>query len=253
MPGAPSYNRANPNNFTLAMTDLSQFPITQKWQPRNASQIQLYSAPTSNGVKVSIMLEETGLSYEAHRVRFEADEQHSAEYLSAFPNGKIPAILDPDGPGGEPLLLFESGAILLYLAEKTGTLLPSNPIDRAHAIQWLMFQMSGLGPMFGQFGYFYKFDGRVLDDKRPLERYTNESRRLLGVLDDHLKGRTWMMGRDYSIADIAIFPWIRALRDTYGAGEVLELDKRREVMRVLENFLDRPAVARGVLIPGAHS
>lgn len=236
------------------MTDLSQFPIAQKWQPRNASQIQLYSAPTPNGVKVSIMLEETGLSYEAHRVHFEADEQHSAEFLAAFPNGKIPAILDPDGPGGEPLLLFESGAILLYLSEKAGGhLMPSNPAEHARAIQWLMFQMGGLGPMFGQFGYFYKFDGRLLDDKRPLERYTNESRRLLGVLNDHLKGRTWMMGREYSIVDIAIFPWIRALRDTYGASEVLELDKHREIMRGLENFLDRPAVARGVLIPGALS
>ena len=179
--------------------------------------------------------------------------RRSAEYLSAFPNGKIPAIIDPDGPGGEPLLLFESGAILLYLAEKTGTLLPSNPIDRMHAIQWLMFQVSGLGPMFGQFGYFYKFDGRLLEDKRPLERYTNESRRLLGVLNDHLKGRTWMMGRNYSIVDIAIFPWIRTLREFYGATDALELDKYREVQRVLENFLDRPAVARGVLIPGAHS
>ena len=236
------------------MTDLSQFPIAQKWPPRNASQIQLYSAPTANGVKVSIMLEETGLSYEAHRVHLEADEQHSTEFLAAFPNGKIPAILDPDGPGGEPLLLFESGAILLYLSEKAGGhLMPSNPAERAQAIQWLMFQMGGLGPMFGQFGYFYKFDGRLLEDKRPLERYTNESRRLLGVLDSHLKGRTWMMGRDYSIADIAIFPWIRALRDTYGASELLELDKHREIMRVLENVLDRPAVARGVLIPGALS
>lgn len=235
------------------MTDISQFPITQKWPPRNASQIQLYSAPTPNGVKVSIMLEETGLSYEAHRVRFEADEQHSAEFLGAFPNGKIPAILDPDGPGGEPLLLFESGAILLYLAEKTGNLLPSAPAERAQTIQWLMFQVAGLGPMFGQFGYFHKFDGRLLDDKRPLKRYADESRRLLGVLDEHLKGRTWMMGREYTIADIAIFPWIRCLIETYGARDVLELDTYREVLRVLENFLDRPAVARGVLIPGAHS
>ena len=236
------------------MTDLSQFTLTQKWPARNASQIQLYSAPTPNGIKASIMLEETGLSYEAHRVRFEGDEQHSPEFLAAFPNGKIPAILDPDGPGGEPLLLFESGAILMYLSEKTGGhLMPSNPIERMHATQWLMFQIGGIGPMFGQFGYFYKFDGRILEDKRPLQRYTGETKRLLSVLDDHLKGRTWMMGREYSIVDIAIFPWIRTLRDSFGATEALELNKYSNVLRVLENFLDRPAVARGVLIPGAHS
>ncbi len=235
------------------MSDLSQFTITSKWLPRQAEQIQLYSAPTPNGAKVSIMLEETRLSYEAHRVRFEADEQHSPEFLGTFPNGKIPAIIDPDGPGGEPIALFESGAILLYLAEKTNQFLPSSPLARAQTLQWLMFQVGGIGPMFGQFGYFYKFDGRLLEEKRPLERYTNEAKRLLGVLDAHLKGRSWVMGRNYTIADIAIFPWVNCLSENYGAGEALELHKYSQVQRVLENFLERPEVQRGLLIPGVHA
>ena len=140
------------------------------------------------------MLEETGLPYEAHRVSFDTQDQFSAGFLSLSPNNKIPAILDPQGPGGRPLALFESGAILVYLADKTGQLLPRDPAARYEALQWLMFQMGGVGPMFGQLGFFHKFAGKDIEDKRPLERYAAESARLLDVLDRHLKGRAWMMG-----------------------------------------------------------
>ncbi|WP_017937950.1 glutathione S-transferase N-terminal domain-containing protein [Zestomonas thermotolerans] len=231
------------------MPDLSAFPITRKWPATHPERLQLYSLPTPNGVKVSIMLEETGLPYEAHLVSFERNEQLSPEFLSLNPNNKIPAILDPNGPNGQPLALFESGAILIYLAEKTGQLLAREPATRFQTLQWLMFQMGGIGPMFGQLGFFHKFAGRDYEDKRPRDRYVQESARLLGVLDRHLEGRRWIMGDDYSIADIATFPWVRNLVGFYEAGELVGFERFANVRRVLEAFLARPAVQRGLNIP----
>jgi GST-like protein len=231
------------------MTDLSRFAITQKWPAQHPDRLQLYSLPTPNGVKVSILLEETGLPYEPHLVRFDANEQMSPEFLSLNPNNKIPAILDPNGPGGEPLALFESGAILLYLADKTGRLMPADPARRYEAIQWLMFQMGGIGPMFGQVGFFHKFAGRDYEDKRPRDRYVAEAKRLLGVLEQRLAGRQWLMGDDYSIADIATWPWVNNLIGYYEAGELVGIDAFPNVRRVVAAFVARPAVARGLRIP----
>jgi GST-like protein len=231
------------------MPDLSTFPITRKWPAQHPERLQLYSLPTPNGVKVSIFLEETGVPYEVHKVAFDANDQMSPEFLSLSPNNKIPAILDPDGPGGKPLALFESGAILLYLAEKTGQLMPQDAAGRYQAIQWLMFQMGGIGPMFGQLGFFHKFAGKDFEDKRPRDRYVAESRRLLGVLDKHLKGRSWIMGDQYTIADIASFPWVRNLVGFYGAGELVGFQDFPQVKRVLDAFVARPAVQRGLDIP----
>ncbi|MGR2682780.1 glutathione S-transferase N-terminal domain-containing protein [Chromobacterium haemolyticum] len=231
------------------MSDLSAFPITRKWPAQYPDRIQLYSLPTPNGVKASIMLEETGLPYEAHLVSFDSNDQLSPEFLSLNPNNKIPAILDPAGPGGKPLALFESGAILLYLAEKSGRLLPSDPAARYETIQWLMFQMGGIGPMFGQVGFFHKFAGKDYEDKRARDRYVNEARRLLAVLDQRLSGRQWVMGEEYGIADIAIFPWVRNLIGFYEAGELVSIADFPQVTRVLDAFLARPAVQRGLTIP----
>ena len=231
------------------MTDLSAFPITRKWPAKHPQRLQLYSLPTPNGVKVSILLEELGLPYEPHLVSFDTNDQLSAEFLSLNPNNKIPAILDPDGPGGRPLALFESGAILVYLAEKTGRFLPTDPAARYQTLQWLMFQMGGVGPMFGQLGFFHKFAGKDYEDKRPRDRYVAESKRLLGVLNERLKGRAWIMGKDYSIADIAVLPWVRNLVGFYEAGELVGFDDFPNVQRVLEAFVARPAVQRGLEIP----
>ena len=231
------------------MSDLSAFAITRKWPAQHPERLQLYSLPTPNGVKVSIMLEETGLAYEPHLVSFDSNDQFSPEFLSLNPNNKIPAILDPNGPDGEPLALFESGAILIYLAEKTGQLLAKDPARRYQTLQWLMFQMGGIGPMFGQLGFFHKFAGRDYADKRPRDRYVAESARLLGVLDQHLQDRDWMMGQDYSIADIALFPWVRNLVGFYEAGELVQFERFANVRRVLDAFLARPAVQRGLSIP----
>ena len=230
------------------MTDIRSFPITHKWPAQHPERLQLYSLPTPNGVKVSIMLEETGLPYEAHLVSFERNEQFSPEFLSLTPNNKIPAILDPNGPGGQPLALFESGAILLYLAEKTGQLLAQDAAARYETLQWLMWQMGGVGPMFGQLGFFHKFAGAEYEDKRPRNRYVAESARLLGVLDQRLQGRDWIMG-EYSIADIAVFPWVRCLVDFYKAGDLVQFERFGNVRRVLDAFLARPAVQRGLSIP----
>ncbi|VXC61089.1 Glutathione S-transferase [Pseudomonas sp. 8Z] len=230
------------------MTDLSSYPITHKWPATDPERLQLYSLPTPNGVKVSIMLEETGLAYEPHLVSFERNEQFSPEFLSLTPNNKIPAILDPNGPGGQPLALFESGAILVYLAEKTGQLLAEEPAARYETLQWLMWQMGGVGPMFGQLGFFHKFAGAEYEDKRPRDRYVAESARLLGVLDQRLQGRDWIMG-DYSIADIAVLPWVRCLVDFYKADELVQFERFGNVRRVLDAFLARPAVQRGLNIP----
>lgn len=231
------------------MIDLSAFPITRKWPAETPERLQLYSLPTPNGVKVSIMLEETGVPYEAHRVSFDSGDQRSPEFLSLNPNSKIPAILDPDGPSGKPLPLFESGAILLYLADKTGQLLPGDAHGRYQALQWLMFQMGGIGPMFGQVGFFNKFAGREIEDKRPRDRYVAESRRLLGVLDRHLAGHAWLLGDAYSLVDIATFPWVRNLIGFYEAGELVGIDDFPQVTRALNAFLERPAVQRGLTIP----
>lgn len=233
------------------MTDLSNFPITRKWPARHPERLQLYSLPTPNGVKAAIMLEEIGLPYEVHRVAFDRNDQLSPEFLSLNPNNKIPAILDPNGPGGRPLPLWESGAILLYLAEKTGKLLPDDPALRYQTIQWLMFQMGGIGPMFGQVGFFHKFAGKDYEDKRPRDRYAAESKRLLGVLDRQLEGRDWIMGDEYTIADIATFPWVNNLIGFYGARELVGFDEFKNVARVLAAFVARPAVARGLQIPSA--
>lgn len=231
------------------MSRLSSFPISKKWPAKTPEVLQLYSLPTPNGVKVSIALEETGLPYEAHRVSFDTNDQLSPAFLSLNPNNKIPAIIDPDGPNGEPLALFESGAILVYLASKTGKLLPKDVAQRYETLQWLMWQMGGVGPMFGQVGFFHKFAGRDYEDKRPRDRYVAEAKRLLGVLDKHLQGRPWIMGREYTIADIATFPWVRNLVGFYAAGELVNFHEFKNVGRVLEAFVQRPAVARGLVIP----
>jgi len=231
------------------MNDISEFSVAQKWPPRHPDRLQLYSLPTPNGVKVSIMLEEVGLPYEPHLVNFQTSDQLSAEFLSLNPNNKIPAILDPNGPGGKPLALFESGAILIYLAEKTGRLMPAEPAGRYQTIQWLMFQMGGIGPMFGQVGFFSKFAGKDYDDKRPRDRYVAEAKRLLGVLNGRLEEREWIMGDEYTIADVATFPWINALVGFYDAGALVGIADFPHVTRALHSFVARPAVERGLAIP----
>ncbi|WP_448950580.1 glutathione S-transferase N-terminal domain-containing protein [Labrys neptuniae] len=231
------------------MPDLSAFPITKRWPAQHPDHLQLYSLPTPNGVKVSIMLEEIGLAYEPHFIDIGKNESWTPEYLSLNPNGKIPAIIDPNGPGGLPIGLFESGAILLYLAEKTGQLLPEDATARYETIQWVFFQMAAIGPIFGQVGFFHKFAGRDIEDKRPLKRYVDESKRLLGVLETRLEGRDWLMGADYTIADIATLGWVRNLVGFYGAGELVDYASFKRVPAWLERCLARPAVQRGLELP----
>ena len=231
------------------MPNLSAFPITTRWPAAYPERIQLYSFPTPNGVKVSIALEEMGLPYEAHAIDIGKNESWTPEFLSLNPNGKIPAIIDPDGPGGAPFGLFESGAILLYLAEKTGMLLPKDAARRYETIQWVFFQMAAVGPIFGQVGYFHKFAGREIEDKRPLERYRAESQRLLGVPETRVDGRRWIMGDDYTIADISLLGWVRNLIGFYGARDLVAFDTLTHVPAWLERGLARPAVQRGLDIP----
>jgi GST-like protein len=231
------------------VADLSTFPITRKWPAKYPDRIQLYSLTTPNGVKASIMLEETGLPYEAHLVRFESGDQRSPEFTSLNPYQKIPAIIDPRGPDDRPLPLFESGAILIYLAEKSGRFLPGDAARRYETIQWVFFQVGGVGPMFGQVGYFYKFEGRAIEDQRPLEHYVDETRRVLGVLNDRLASRTWMMGDEYTIADIAIFPMVRNLIGYYKAGDLVRIGDFPNVTRSLGVFTGRPAVMKGLKTP----
>jgi GST-like protein len=231
------------------MTDLSAFAITKKWPAQHPDRIQLYSLPTPNGVKVSVMLEETRLAYEPHLVRFDTNDQMSPEFLSLNPNNKIPAILDPNGPDGRPLPLFESGAILIYLADKSGQFMPRDPAGRYETLQWLMFQMGGVGPMFGQVGFFNKFGGKDYADKRPRDRYVAESRRLLGVLDRQLSDRAWIVGDDYTIADMATFPWVNNLVGFYEAGDLVGIADFPHVTRALQSFLARPAVVKGLDTP----
>ena len=230
------------------MNALSDFPITKRWPAQNPGILQLYSFPTPNGVKASIMLEEIGLPYEAHRITLSDADVKSPEFLSLNPNNKIPAIVDPNGPAGAPIGLFESGAILIYLAEKSGKLLPADPAERYHVLQWLMFQMGGVGPMFGQMGYFTKFAGSEIDDPRPAKRYIDESKRIIGVIDRQLEGKDWIAG-SYSIADIAIAPWLRTVRDFYEAGEAVGWDTLKNIPAYLDRFMERPAVQAGFVQP----
>ena len=229
------------------MADLSNFPITQKWPAKSPDVLQLYSFPTPNGVKVAIALEELGLPYEAHLVTLADADVKSPEFLSLNPNNKIPAIIDPNGPDDQPIGLFESGAILIYLADKARKLIGTSPTERAETIQWLMFQMGGLGPMLGQLGFFYKFAGSEWEDKRPQERYVNEAKRLLAVLERELQGKDWVTGT-YSIADIAIAPWLGAL-EFYGARDVVGWEDHSNLVDYLARFRERPAVQRGLNIP----
>ncbi|WP_067333261.1 glutathione S-transferase C-terminal domain-containing protein [Stappia indica] len=231
------------------MVSVADFPITQRWPAAYPDRLQLYSLATPNGIKVSAALEELGLPYEAHKISFDTNDQMTPEFLSLNPNNKIPAILDPDGPGGKPLALFESGAILIYLAEKTGKLIPADPAGRYHCIQWLMWQMGGLGPMFGQLGHFHYFAADKVKDPYPRERYTAEAKRLLAVLEQRLDGRPYIMGDSYTIADIAVWPWIRTLGGFYGAGEITGLDKLANVQRWFADCSERPASRRAISIP----
>ncbi|WP_299361724.1 glutathione S-transferase C-terminal domain-containing protein [uncultured Paracoccus sp.] len=232
-------------------SDLSDFPITRRWPPRRPGVIQLYSLATPNGVKASIMLEECGLDYDVHRISItDPEDQMTPEFLSLNPNNKIPAIIDPNGPAGRPMGLWESGAILIYLADKTGRFLPQDGQARYETLQWLMFQVGGVGPMFGQIGYFFRYKGREIEDKRPLERYVNEAKRLLGVIDRQLDGRDWITG-SYSIADIALAPWVRNMRTGYEADALVGLDGFRNIARWLDAFAARPAVQTGLNIPAA--
>ena len=231
------------------MSSLSNFQITKKWPPKDPTIIQLYSLTTPNGVKISIALEEMGLAYEAHLVSFGTNDQMTPEFLSLNPNNKIPAIIDPNGPNGEPIPLFESGAILLYLAEKTGKFIPKDPAARYECIQWMLFQIGGIGPMFGQFGHFYKYAADKVNDPYPQERYLNESKRLLNVLNQRLDGRAYVMGDDYTIADIAIFPWVNALNASYGAGDIIGLHDYPNVVAYVAKCMARPAVAKGMVNP----
>lgn len=229
------------------MADLSAFPITRRWPAENPEILQLYSINSPNGVKVSIMLEETGLPYEPHLVLIGENESWTPEFLSLNPNGKIPAIIDPNGPGGQPLALFESGAILVYLADKTGMLLPDGA-RRYETMQWVFWQVGHVGPFFGQVGFFHKFAGRHWEDKRPLQRFADESKRLFRVLDDRLEGRDWIMD-EYSIADISLLGWVRNLIGFYAAGDLVDYATMKNVHAWLARGLNRPAVQRGLMIP----
>ncbi|MBP1850466.1 glutathione binding-like protein [Rhizobium halophytocola] len=232
------------------MTDLSRFPVARRWPATNPDAIQLYSLPTPNGVKAAIALEELGLAYEAHLISFSTNDQKSEEFLSLNPNGKIPAMIDPNGPDGQPIGIFETGAILTYLADKTGRLMPKEGAGRYAVLQWLFFQVGGVGPMFGQFGHFYKFAAdKVADNPYPMERYRDETRRLLGVIEGELGKRQWLAGDDYTIADIATFPWVRALREGYDAADVIGLDAYPKTMAWVERAAARPASQKGLNIP----
>ncbi len=230
------------------MTSLADFPITKRWPPARPQVIQLYTLNTPNGIKASVMLEECGLDYEAHRISIsDPEDQMTPEFLSLNPNNKIPAMIDPDGPGGQPMGLWETGAILIYLGDKTGRFLPRSGAERYHTIQWLMWQMGGVGPMFGQVGYFHRYKGSEIEDPRPRTRYLNEARRLLGVLDRQLDGRDWITG-EYSVADIAVGPWLRTIRVNYDAEKETGMDGFANVQAYLDRFLARPAVQRGIEI-----
>ena len=224
------------------MPDL--LPIEARWPIQDRSKIQLFSLNTPNGVKVSVALEELELPYEPHLVHIGKNDQFTPEFISISPNSKIPAIVDVNGPGGKPLALMESGAILIYLAEKAGRLIPSDPAQRFKCLQWLFFQVGHIGPMFGQFGHFFKYARDKCDHPYPLERYTNEAKRLLGVLDKQLSDREYLV-EEFSIADLATFPWVNALGMSYGAGDVLPVQEYPHVDAWLTRCKARPSYERG--------
>jgi GST-like protein len=231
------------------MSKLDQFPIARRWPAANPDIIQLYSLPTPNGVKVSIALEEMGLPYEPHLVDIMKNESWTEDFLALNPNGKIPVIIDPDGPDGKPIGIFESGSILLYLAEKSGKLMPADRAGQIEIRSWLFMQAAHMGPMFGQVGYFHKFAGKDIEDKRPRDRFVAESKRLLKLLEDRLVGRAYLMGDDFTIVDCANLGWVRNLIGFYEAGELVDYASLKEVPRWLETCLARPAVQRGLNIP----
>lgn len=235
------------------MAGLSAFPITKKWPAKHPDRIQLYSLATPNGVKISLALEELGLPYEVHRIDILKGDQHTPEFRSLNPNAKIPAIIDPDGPGGKPFGLFESGTILTYLSDKTGKLVPKDPAERYRCLQWVFFQVGNIGPMFGQFGFFHRYGGKDIEDPRPKERYAKESKRLLGVLDEHLEGKQWIMGDEYTIADISMWPWVQSLDRFYQARDVLSLGDYLRVSAWVERAAARPASVKGIDVPPSQS
>lgn len=235
------------------METFSSELLHQKWPPQFPEKLQLYSCPTPNGVKVSIMLEETGLPYEAHYVDIMNNETFEPEFLSLNPNGKIPAIVDPNGPNGQPLALWESGAILHYLAVKTGQFLPKDPALAQQTLSWVFYQMAGVGPILGQVGYFHRFAGKAIEDKRPLERFVNEGKRVLDVLEQRLAQGPWIMGAEYSIADMAFIGWIDTMDGFYQATELLDTKSRPKLMEWKARMLERPAVKRGSAIPSRDS
>lgn len=223
-------------------SDLASHPISGKWPASHPDRLQLYSLPTPNGIKVSLMLEETGLPYEPHAVRFDSNDQLTPEFIALNPNNKIPAIIDPDGPGGKPLALFESGAILIYLAEKTGRFLSTEPRARKTVIEWVMWQMGGLGPMLGQNGHFLLY----APEKIPyaMDRYRREAERLYGVLDGQL-GRTgaFVAGDEFTIADMACFPWTVTHK-----AQGFTLDDYPNIKRWFAEVRARPGVVRGMAV-----
>lgn len=231
---------------------LNEFAVTRRWPPVQKNAIQLYSLPTPNGIKASAVLEESGLAYDAHLVKFDTQDQKTPEFLSLNPNGKIPAILDPDGPDGQPLGLWESGAILSYVANKAGVLLPNTEAQRLEALQWVFFQVGGVGPMMGQFGHFFKFADQSINHDYALARYRDEVRRLLQVLEQQLTGQDFIVGTDYSIADLSIWPWIRTLHGFYAATEALGLDDFPRVNDWLGRCQSRPASQAAVKIPAQN-
>jgi GST-like protein len=230
------------------MPELSSFPITERWPASDPHLLQLYAAPTPNGVKISIMLEEIGLPYEPHFIDIGIGEAKDPAFVSLNPNGRIPAIIDPMGPSNKPIGLWESGAILVYLADKTGQLLPSDPGKRYEVLSWVLFQASGLGPTFGQLGYFLRRGDSDGDHKHSQRRFADEAKRLLRILDVQLAGRDWIAD-DYSIADIATLGWVNGIINRYDAGELLRFEEYANVQGWLDRGLMRPAVQRGLNIP----
>ncbi|BBN19417.1 glutathione S-transferase [Marchantia polymorpha subsp. ruderalis] len=213
-----------------------------------ASKIELYSLATPNGMKVSVALEEMGLEYNAHTIDIMKGDQFTPEFIAVNPNSKIPAITDPNGPDGKPINVFESGAILLYLGEKTGKFLPADPRLKYETIQWVFFQMGGVGPMFGQFGHFYKYAKDKCDHPYPLQRYSTEVKRILGVLEKRLEGTDFLVGNEYTIADMASFPWVHCLDFGYHAAEYLGVSNFPNVVAWKERCMARPATAKGLTV-----
>lgn len=212
--------------------------------------IQLYSLATPNGQKVSVALEEMQIPYESHTIDIMKGDQFTPEFIKINPNSKIPAIVDPQSADGKPLAIMESGAILIYLARKSGKFLPEDPRLQSETLQWLFFQVGGVGPMFGQFGHFFKYAKDKCDHPYPVERYQKESQRLLGVLNTRLEGRTFLVGETYTIADMATFPWVLCLIQHYQAKDALGLDNFPHVMSWVERLQARPLTAKGLKVCG---